>query len=112
MNQVKSRVIQFIESQGISNRKFCIKISVSHVYFSTDNAISSDVLEKIFIIFPELNMDWVITGCGEMLTKRVESLPELVMNEDQALYTNIKDELIKSLQRTIADKEKIIELLQ
>lgn len=109
MNAVKKRIIQFIDSQGISNRKFCIKISVSHVYFSTDNAVGSDVLEKIFIAYPELNMDWVVTGRGEMYNKPERNL---TLNDDREVYKTDKDLLIETLKKTIADKEKIIALME
>lgn len=68
----KDRVILFIDSQNVSRRKFSEKIGVSHLYFSTKSAISADVLEKIFSCHPELNMDWVITGRGEMLYREPE----------------------------------------
>lgn len=63
----KERILKYIDTQGVSNRQFCITIAVSHTYFSVKGAISSDILAKIFTRYPEINMDWVITGRGEML---------------------------------------------
>lgn len=79
----KERVLQFIDYKGYNEKKkgkslrtFSIEIGVSHVYFGKPGAIGSDILEKIFLIFPELNMDWIITGRGEMLYKKVENTDE------------------------------------
>lgn len=73
----KERVLQFIDYKGYNEKKkgkslrtFSIEIGVSHVYFGKAGAIGSDILEKIFLIFPDLNMDWVITGRGEMLHQK------------------------------------------
>ena len=67
MNEVKERLVQYIDLQGISKREFCKKISVSPPYFSNKAAVGSDVMTKIFINYPLLNFDWVITGRGKML---------------------------------------------
>lgn len=68
-NKSKLRVLQFVDYKKLSNRKFCDKISVSHIYFTKDGAISTDILNKIFSEYPELSMEWVVTGRGEMFYK-------------------------------------------
>jgi hypothetical protein len=69
----KDRVLQFIDLQGLSNRKFSEKILVSPLYFSKKGAMGSDILEKIAATFPDLNMDWILTGRGEMLLSNGDS---------------------------------------
>ena len=76
MQGVKDRLKQFIDYKALSERKFSQKISPSATYFTSTKTIGSDKLEKIAEEFPELNMDWVITGRGEMLYKEHENAAE------------------------------------
>ncbi len=71
MNAVKERLMQFIESKGFSNRAFAKMISTSPNILSTASALGSDILIKISINFPNLNIDWVVTGRGEMLYREL-----------------------------------------
>lgn len=112
----KERVLQFIDYKGFSNRDFCKKILVSSSYFTKLGAIGSNVMEKIAQEFPQINIDWVITGRGKMMLDpvsnysfEVEKLS--VVNEEAEVYKIAKDELIDALKNTITDKENIIKLL-
>jgi hypothetical protein len=67
MNIVKTRLLQFVGYKEISNRKFAEKIAASPNILSTKSALGSDILVQIGIKYPELNMDWVINGRGQML---------------------------------------------
>lgn len=69
----KERILQFIDYKEISKREFCRKSILSHTIFNNDSAIGVDKLEKIYNAYPELNMDWVITGRGEMIYDRPEA---------------------------------------
>ena len=86
METVKDRIIQFIGTQGISNRKFCIEISVSHTYFSVKGAVSSDILVKILTMYPNINADWLVTGRGKMLLNNEPEKVENVLNEEREIY--------------------------
>lgn len=65
----KERLVQFIENEGITINQFCIKNNFSNSFFNNKSAIGSDKLLNIFRNYPALNMDWVITGRGEMIVK-------------------------------------------
>lgn len=58
----KSRLQQFIETEGISGRRFSEIIGASSNYFNVSKTIGSEYLEKIADAFPNLDMHWVITG--------------------------------------------------
>jgi hypothetical protein len=82
---VKERLLQFIEKQGITKNQFIIKIGIANGFFNTNNGVNTDNLEKIFSFYPELNMDWIVTGRGSMTIKEVQSEGFLV-SEEQAEY--------------------------
>lgn len=74
---MKQRLLQFIEYKCYSIREFERKISTSNGtigrYLSKDTDIQAGILSKIADIFPELNLDWLITGRGSMLIDRSPS---------------------------------------
>lgn len=64
----KDRLKIFLSAQGIGRNKFENHIGISTGYMSSkSNTITSDVIEKTITAYPELNLEWLITGNGEML---------------------------------------------
>lgn len=65
---VKQRLLDFIYYLRITQAEFCDKIGASHAYVtSMRKSISSDKLSVITAQYPELNIEWLLTGKGEML---------------------------------------------
>lgn len=63
----KDRVLQFIESQGISKNRFYNKTGVANGTLDKKSGITGETIMKIHIAYPELNIEWLISGEGEML---------------------------------------------
>lgn len=71
---VKSRLLEFVAYTQMSKRKFQEKIGVSNSYIQNiSESIGADVMNRISIQFPELNITWLLTGNGEMLKETVEN---------------------------------------
>ena len=65
---VKERLKSFIKYKNMSIRQFTIALNVSESYVnSISKSIQPDKIERISICFPELNIDWLMTGTGEMI---------------------------------------------
>lgn len=66
---IKERILVFIQSEGISVRRFEQAASLSNGAVSKmgDNT-RRKVLEQISNAYPHLNMEWLLTGEGEMLS--------------------------------------------
>lgn len=64
---IKDRLIQFIDFKGITKRQFTQKIDVSHSYIDGLKTMQSDKISKISEVYPELNINWLLLGKGEML---------------------------------------------
>ncbi len=85
-------------------------------------SIGSDILERIKENYPELSLIWLVTGKGQMLidpTLTPDAQLDFELNEEQQAYFTSKDtiiELLKTqiaqLQTAIADKDKLIALLE
>ena len=69
---VSLRVGEYIEAMGISYYAFENKLGASRGSISKavkdGKSIGSNVLEKILLLYPNLNPAWLLTGVGSMLT--------------------------------------------
>ena len=66
---IKERIIQFIDLKGVTKEHFYNKIGMTSANFrgkAKETPINSTALENILSEFPDLNLDWLITGKGEM----------------------------------------------
>lgn len=71
MSSVKDRIIEFSKSKGISNRALSTSIGMSPTYInSMRKSIQPEVINRIVVQYPELNIQWLLTGEGEMLNKK------------------------------------------
>lgn len=70
MTNIKSRIIQFAKYEGVALEDFFNKIGVSYSSFkgsSKKTGLNSDTIDVLVTMFPKINLDWLITGEGEML---------------------------------------------
>lgn len=92
---VKERLILYIKSKNLSQRKFEIIVGLSNGYVNNINkSIQPDKIQKIALQFPDLNTGWLLAGEGEMLKG---NSGDTQSNSDASSLM----ELIKSQQRTI-----------
>lgn len=127
MNTLQDRLKQFITSLDLSVLAFENECGMAQgtVNKMTDNS-RQRTLEKIRKHYPQLNMEWLKTGVGEMLNQ----LPSVDIDLDLKLgghsqfamrdITNIGDaktqivilqERIKSLEKELGEKNKRIDEL-
>lgn len=68
MTNVKDRLIAFLEEKGVNKSEFGRRIGVSSAFItSMRKSIQPDKVKAIREQFPDLNIDWLLTGEGEML---------------------------------------------
>lgn len=86
MSSVKERLMEYLKYAGISKTVFGKMIGVSSAYVtSIRQSISQDKIQSIALKFPNLNIEWLLTGEGEMLRRTDDSrsdepAPPAVMN--------------------------------
>jgi len=69
-SNIKERVLQLAEYVGVSKEKFFEEIGVSYGNFkgkSKESSLGANVLADISTIYPNANLEWLITGKGEIL---------------------------------------------
>lgn len=68
MDSVKERLIYFLNEINISKSEFGRRIGVSSAFVtSIRKSIQPDKIQSISLEFPELNIQWLLTGEGDML---------------------------------------------
>ena len=107
---VKERILQILEVKGIVKDNFFEKIGISYGNFkgrSKSSAPSTDIIDKISSNFPDISIDWLITGSGAMFKEESHGMAE----EPEEIYVNrgLKDELY---ERLLAEKDERIRDLQ
>lgn len=83
---VKERLISFIKTKGISTREFQEQCGLSNAYVANlKRAPTADKIEKILRSFPELNVNWLLKGEGEMLNSAADERPYSIENSNYTL---------------------------
>lgn len=100
----KQRILYFIEKKNITKSVFYEKTDIKRGLLDKDklDATVSDVyIAKILASFPDLNIEWLITGQGEMLKQ-----PDAPTTHDTLQTT---DPIVSYLERVIKEKDYKIE---
>lgn len=100
----KDRILQYIDFHKFSRRQFSENCGFSNAIWTKRNAIGSDNLEKIAINYPDLSMDWVITGKGEMIKEIGEN--EVLLQTKKTVATDINQ-----TKKPLVRDEKYYEIL-
>src|SRR5476651_1224926 len=120
------RLKEYLVYSNITAYAFEQSCGVSNGYLGKQlkgrGSVGSDILERIKENYTELSLVWLVTGRGAMLLSPPADIRERFsseLQEEQQLYFTSKDEVIKllhkqiaKLETSVADKEKIIQLLE
>lgn len=119
---MKERILQFIEYKRLSKNKFYKETGLSNGILDKQGGISSDSLEKIYYVYPEINLDWLLTGKGEMLKKegvvqQAHNNISSTITQHQTIhapedYETLKKENQRLTQENSGLKDKIIQLME
>lgn len=80
---IKERIIQYLDYKGFTKYKFYKKTGFSNGFLDKEGNIGSDKCEKISYEYPDLSLDWLITGEGEMI-KSENNYKENIISRDIA----------------------------
>lgn len=119
------RIAMYLQFRTISPHAFEKKIELSNGYFSKQlrhlGSVGSDILIKIYLAYPELDILWILTGEGQMLRSASSIYPvskQQIIEDYTIKYStdNKKLKLLENdfdkLQIALKDKEKIIGLYE
>lgn len=109
---VKDRLLLFLKNRRINNSEFGRMFDVSTAYVSSiRKSISPEMLDKLRSRFPELSIEWLLTGDGQMLNNTIQRKSD----SDELFYTYLlpMSAVAGTLtdfegSATLADCEKIV----
>lgn len=119
--RIIDRLVQYLSAKKITPYSFERNCKVANGYLKKQQkgrgSIGSDILERIHGNYLDINLVWLISGEGDMLVADAMVLERQMLAEGKPHYT--KDEHIQFLsertallEASLADKEKIIALLE
>lgn len=76
ISPVKERILQFADTLGISKREFYKIIDVSRGTLESKTGITEDTLAKFIAIYPQVNIEWLMTGRGDALKNQTIQINE------------------------------------
>jgi len=110
---VKQRILAFIKEKSIGQKKFEETVGLSNGYVNNLKASpSSNVLQKIFSAYPDLNKSWLLTGEGSMLSaSEPDSISASSSTDISAVLNKAMDEIAAQRRLTEKSQQQIDRLL-
>lgn len=100
----KDRIKEYIAYLKIGQGAFEKNVGISNGYVNNiKKSIGSGVLSKIQKTYPELNINWIVTGEGSMFSKHLEQKAEELEFE----YTQMKNKLLHVSERSFKYLDKL-----
>lgn len=108
---IKQNILHFLDYKGITKYTFYKNTGITRGILDQDNGISEDNIAKFLAYFTEVNVEWLITGNGNMLSQEGARIAK--KNNDKVGFTGCtgcadKERIIKSLQTTIDAQQTTI----
>ena len=112
-----SRLAHFIDDKNLSVRKFASQISTNHTKIArviNGSSLTSDTMLAIANKFPEINLNWLITGNGKMNNNELgdEEYADAYIAHKQNESIHMINELKDIYERLISEKQIVIDLLR
>lgn len=66
----KDRIIEFLQTKSISKNQFYIKTGIANGTLDKKSGVTGETIYKIYQAYPEISLDWLIAGEGDMLKSK------------------------------------------
>ena len=110
MSDISARLVQVIENLGVKQSEFSDKTTIGR---STLNStikrgaeLKSDAIYLIKKAYPNLSLDWFLTGDGDMWVEEIADKDKT--KEELLLKIKDQEDKIKVLNYTLGTKENMI----
>ncbi|MDR7208564.1 hypothetical protein [Flavobacterium piscis] len=117
------RLRYYIENKEVNLRQFCIENDILytslHPILMNSRSLGMNILKKIMQVYPNLNINWVLTGMGDM---EITEDKNYVLRDPGSVYQNLDpgyeaflkyfdkeattDKIIALIEKKLEDKKK------
>lgn len=111
ISPIKRRILQFVETLGISKRAFYLHVGISRGTLESETGITEEVLAKFIAAYSDISIEWLITGKGSMLQDAMnikktnsEDITDMQKNINTLIETN--SQLVKLINESIEISKK------
>lgn len=73
---IKQNILQFIDYKGISKYKFYQETGITRGVLDQNNGMSEENTTKFLACYPEVNVEWLLTGKGSMLKEEKKEVQQ------------------------------------
>ncbi|MGY0407775.1 MAG: hypothetical protein ACWIPJ_05395 [Polaribacter sp.] len=111
-NKIKERILKISEKEEVSKRVFFKNIGSSYSNFvgkSKKSSPSGDLINEISIKYPKINIEWLITGNGEMLKEPIQAAQEVAVPVQKATYTGKYIEVLEENSKLLKEVARLKE---
>lgn len=85
---IKDRVLQLAEFLGVGKKKFCEQIGMTYSNFTgkaKETPLNSTAIGNILSIVPNINIEWLITGIGDIMRTDADVQEQVAAAEPTAV---------------------------
>lgn len=93
---IKERILQYAEYTGVGKEKFIENLGMTYGSFKGKQkltTVNSDFLDNFLSMYPEINMEWLLSGRGNMQKDMINDNTHNDMANNVDLATTVSDEL-------------------
>lgn len=108
---IKQRILLFLADRGVTPYEFYKNTGVTRGILTQNNGISEDNISRFLAYFPEVDIEWLMTGRGEML--KTTHTPEAPIAKGEPVPSN-KDNDNKSVKQDFSTSfiDKLLSTIQ
>lgn len=112
---IKQRILRFLNLKGITQYEFYKNTGVTRGVLKQNNGISEDNLTRFLAYYPEVNINWIVTGRGKMLKEEIqESSDDVEDDRPVAVHTDNPREGIPlipldAMAGALTDEQNVLE---
>ncbi|GIM50622.1 hypothetical protein [Capnocytophaga stomatis] len=121
ISNIKERILYFLEYKGVTKSKFFEKIGMTYGNFtgkSKETPLNSEAISNILLEFPDINLDWLVSGKGSMLkTESKGSVSQNLVGDNSVqvggsnngkIKNNSENQYVKELQTEIENLKNLL----
>ncbi len=91
---IVDRILEYIDFKGITKYRFYQDTGLSNGFLDKKGNIGSDKCEKIITCYPDLNLEWLMMGIGEMIKPTGGASP-LKSEDSGSCCSDLKDDIAR-----------------